>query len=415
MASPDLMQDVTRFPRFTFNPKEGIDNPALVISDDPEPEPGPVPRLCHLKCLEGQNFGFYLQVDQSSSALEVRVVEPWSPAELSGLREADRVLEVNEEFVDKMDIRRVVRKIRSCGLNLFMLVLNREDYQQAEETGVDLQALARSSKGEYWSRPRLCHVIRHPDLGLGMTVSMQGPKGRYVVTTVVDGPAEEAGVKTGDRLIWVNGVTASTLTHAALSRTMKKKGEDSVTVLVIDGDGEAAFARRRTAVLPVLAECRGLPYVAKTMALEKGDDGYGFLLREEKLASSRRTVHVLREVDVGSPAEAAGMEDGDLVLAVNGELVESMEHEDIVKRIRQSGDRVSLSSISMAGRHFYRELGISPLLFRERLIVRNDGQTDVSDVSKNRSGARVGGLMYPTVCVEEDGLDQQSGAGDFFL
>lgn len=70
---------------------------------------------------------------------------------------------------------------------------------------------------------------------------------------------------------------------------MKKKGEDSVTVLVIDGDGEAAFARRRTAVLPVLAECRGLPYVAKTMALEKGDDGYGFLLREEKLVSSRRT------------------------------------------------------------------------------------------------------------------------------
>lgn len=34
-------------------------------------------------------------------------MEPWSPAELSGLREADRVLEVNEEFVDKTDVRRV--------------------------------------------------------------------------------------------------------------------------------------------------------------------------------------------------------------------------------------------------------------------------------------------------------------------
>lgn len=63
--------------------------------------------MCHLKRLDGQSFGFYLQADQSSRALEVRTVEPWSPAELSGLREGDRVLEVNEEFVDKLDFHKV--------------------------------------------------------------------------------------------------------------------------------------------------------------------------------------------------------------------------------------------------------------------------------------------------------------------
>lgn len=62
-----------------------------------------------------------------------------------------------------------------------------------------------------------------------------------------------------------------------------------MTVLVIDRHAEACFIKRKMAILPVLAECRGLPYVAKTMTLAKGPDGYGFLLRQEKLASSRRT------------------------------------------------------------------------------------------------------------------------------
>ncbi|XP_075330381.1 Na(+)/H(+) exchange regulatory cofactor NHE-RF3-like [Odontesthes bonariensis] len=343
------------FQCFTFNPKEGIDNPNLVITDDPEPHPGIVPILCQLKRLEGQSFGFNLRVDEHSQGFEIKDVEPWSPAELSGLRDGDRLLEVNEKSVDGMNFNWVVRKIQSCGLSLFLLVLRQNEYEQALSMGVDLQLLVKASKGEHWSRPRLCYISKHPEHGFGMTtLSVNGQKNKHLVRTVADGPAEKAGVCDGDLLIWINGISASTLTHTALSRIVKRS-QDSLTVLVIDSDSESCYIRRKMPILPVVAENVNLPYITKTIHLVKRSDGYGFLLRQERVEGPQKIAHLLREVDAGSAAEGAGMEDGDLLLAVNHKSIESMEHEDIVKKIKNSGDKVTLTSISMQGRNYYRE------------------------------------------------------------
>nr|XP_057936481.1 Na(+)/H(+) exchange regulatory cofactor NHE-RF4-like isoform X2 [Doryrhamphus excisus] len=361
MRSISGSQDVIELPRFTFNPKEGIDNPALVITDDLETDPdhSHVTKLCQLRRVEGQNFGFNLQRNTEGQGLEVTDVEPWSPAEHGGLQEGDRVLEVNDEFVVNRDFFRVARKIQSCGLHLFLLVLRRDEYDQAVCMGVDLQMLAAASKSGPCSRPRLCHISQHPHYGLGMTlISVE----------------EKAGVTSGDRLVWMNGVATSTLKHSSLSKALKKSVEPA-TVLVIDGESQSYYIRRKMPIVPVLAESRQLPHSAKTLDLVKGPDGYGFLLRQEKLPVTQQTVHLLREVDKGSPAEEAGMRDGDLLLAVNGEPVESMEHEDIVKIIRKSGDKVRLTTISIPGRRFFRELGISPLYFHDEFIHQDDGQT----------------------------------------
>lgn len=97
-----------------------------VLSCPPEPDPSPVPRLCQIKCKEGQSFGFNLRMERSCRGYVVHQVDPWSPAELSGLKDGDRVLEVNEDFVDDMEFprvrtRRPVMKVESLCTRLLKL------------------------------------------------------------------------------------------------------------------------------------------------------------------------------------------------------------------------------------------------------------------------------------------------------
>ena len=61
-----------------------------------------MPRVCVLKREEGENFGFHLRVERGRPGHVVRHVESLGMAERAGLRDGDRLLEVNELFVDDL-------------------------------------------------------------------------------------------------------------------------------------------------------------------------------------------------------------------------------------------------------------------------------------------------------------------------
>uniref|UniRef100_A0A8C9RII9 NHERF family PDZ scaffold protein 4b n=1 Tax=Scleropages formosus TaxID=113540 RepID=A0A8C9RII9_SCLFO len=394
------LRDAMELQKFTFNPKEGIDNPALVISDDTESALGPTPRLCVLRRGERESFGFQLCKEKDSRDHVVRQVEPWSVAQRSGLRDGDRLLEVNEEFVGD------VGHLRVCGTQLCLLVLSSKDYQWAMSEGYDLRELARAHHGEGYTRPRLCYIPKDPEAGLGFSITpVEGEKGRYWVNTVSGGPAEWAGVCRGDRLVWINGTWASALTYWALNR-MVKKCVNHVTVLVIDHESECSYIRRQLPILPAMATTHNLPHQPTDLDLVQGPNGYGFLLRQERIRSVH-TAHLLRDIDVGSPAEEAGMQEGDMLLAVNGEAVETLEHEDIVYRVRHSGQRVTLTIIHAQGRDFYLKLGLSPLLFshgnRSEKYRKQMEQAEVTALPTELPQQFQASFPCPRLCVLERG------------
>ncbi|XP_070699661.1 NHERF family PDZ scaffold protein 4b isoform X2 [Pempheris klunzingeri] len=363
-SSTGLVEIIGLTEKFTFNPKEGIDNPVMVITDDADFVSTPSPRLRILKREEGEFYGFHLRMERGRQGHVIRNVVPGGVAGRSGLQDGDRLLEVNNCYVDDVPHPEVARKIKLSGNQLCLLVLGGEEYEQAVSQGQDIRDLARATKGEGCKPPRLCHITRDPVSGLGINFTpVEGEKGRFSVSLVPGGAAEKAGVCKGDHLVWMNGATVSDLTHSALSRMMKKCGSH-ITILVVNSESEKNYMQLKMPILPTMAVPHNLPYRARKLHLVSGPEGYGFLLRQEK-APLGHTYHVLREVDRGSPAESSGMQDGELLLEVNRESVESLTHEEIVDKVRLSGKQVSLTTITPQGLEFYTKLGLSPLLFCE--------------------------------------------------
>lgn len=168
----------------------------------------PSPHLCVLKREEGESYGFHLRVERGHQGHIIRNVVSGGVAGRSGLKDGDRLLEVNNCFVDdvlhsevkwppciielseaspknwwesnsnyciSLFMNQVARKITLSRHQLCLLVLDGEKYEQAVSRGEDLRGLVMAYKCEGCKPPRLCHIIRDPVTGLGINFTpMEG-------------------------------------------------------------------------------------------------------------------------------------------------------------------------------------------------------------------------------------------------
>ncbi|XP_042538880.1 Na(+)/H(+) exchange regulatory cofactor NHE-RF4 isoform X1 [Dipodomys spectabilis] len=358
------LRDMASFTqKFKFNPKLGIDNPVLSLAEDHQDSSDPwnlkQPRFCLLSKEDGKSFGFHLQHQLGRAGDVVCRVEPGSSAQKQGLRVGDRILAVNSNVVDREDHIVVVRHIRASGPRVLLTVLAQHVYevvQAQQESDACLCPLLGLGV-----RPRLCHIVRDEG-GFGLSV-IQGAQGSFWLALSAGGAAERAGVPTGARLLEVNGVSVDKFTYNQLSRKLWQSGEQ-VTLLVAGPEVEEQCRQLGMPLAAPLAEGWALPATPRCLHLEKGPQGFGFLLREEK-GPDGRLGHFLWEVDPGLPAEKAGMQDGDRLVAVAGESVEGLSHEETVCRIRAQGTYVSLIVLDPEADRFFNMVRLSPLLFLE--------------------------------------------------
>ncbi|NWV71586.1 NHRF1 protein, partial [Malurus elegans] len=204
---------------------------------------GPSARLCRLE-RGPDGYGFHLHGEKGKPGQFIRLVEAGSPAERSGLRAGDRLLEVDGENVERESHQQVVERIRAAAGAVSLLVIDSTAEDQLPKQGgagaeppvVGGQAgrfTYRLSPLQEELRPRLCRMKKGPD-GYGFNLhSDKSRPGQYVRAVDPSSPAEAAGLAPQDRIIEVNGVCMEGKQHSDVVAAIKASG-DETRLLVVD-------------------------------------------------------------------------------------------------------------------------------------------------------------------------------------
>ena len=99
---------------------------ALKMSDI-LPDDAPAPRLCHLiKWADFDGYGFNLHAERSNPGQFIGKIDDHSPAQMAGLREGDRIVEVNGVNIANENHRQVVERIKANPIEAKLLVVDPE-------------------------------------------------------------------------------------------------------------------------------------------------------------------------------------------------------------------------------------------------------------------------------------------------
>ncbi|MCJ8732454.1 hypothetical protein PDJAM_G00211530 [Pangasius djambal] len=332
---------------------------------------GPKPRVIALSKREGQSYGFYLRVEEGVEGHLVRALEMGGPAELAGLKDGDRIIRVNGIFVDNLEHSQVADLVKKSGLTVTFHVLGEEVYQQAKRNGINLaepQSYSAQSQPTMNGVPapgpklKLC-FLQKSSSGFGFSVkSCKGEEGMFMTDVTVGGTADNAGVKTGDRLVEINGENVEGATHEQTVEKVKAAGK-SVMFLLMDKDTDKYYKNKCIRLGTGLATTKHLPLKPRIVEITKEASGYGFFLK----ADPKTPGHFIGEIDRGSPAEKGGLKEKDQLVAVDGEEVNHCTHEQVVDKIRQLGNRCCLLVVDSETDEMYKMGGVSPLLYWEEV------------------------------------------------
>merc|ERR1719278_143952 len=187
----------------------------------------------------------------------------------------------------------------------------------------------------------------------GLGVSLSGHKDRAKMSVMVAGlnpqgnAYRDGQMMVGDTLLEVNGLVLHNRCHLNASTIIKNRPDAGVTfILLRKEEGAEEVAVKPVVQFPSLLEENTIDRYRKYKGLRqvvllKGDTGLGIMIVEGKHQESGTGVFI-SDLQEGSVADRAGLQVGDMILAVNNEDFVGASYETAAKVLKKTEGEIKM-------------------------------------------------------------------------
>lgn len=283
---------------------------------------------------------------EQESGLLVAGVEPGSPADRAGIVRGDIILEVNGEALDQgqLSLQRALRSLNS-GESVELQVAHGDEVRT-------LSVAPEDRDGQPYLGIQSCGA---PGMRDFFTPGQPGERlaGALITEVVTGSPAEQAGLQAGDRILSVDDqevgldqnlgeIIAGYKPGDQVALEVVNNGETrQVEVTLGENPDEAGRAYLGVSYSPVpmqvLPNQPGEPMPFPNIPWDQMPG-----MNPQELPEGVSGGVLIGQVEADSPAADAGLQDGDLIIAVEGETVSDPQTVVQAVQAKQPGDKISL-------------------------------------------------------------------------
>ncbi|XP_028285641.1 multiple PDZ domain protein isoform X3 [Parambassis ranga] len=233
-------------------------------------------------------------------------------------------------------------------------------YQSSSDSGNlpgDPDKLSRSQESTEQQDTRTVEFTKGPSDSLGISIAggVGSPLGDIPIFIAMMNPvglaAQTQKLKIGDRIVSICGTTAEGMSHSQAVALLKNATGTIQLQVVAGGDTTVTGPSQEQAGGGLTPSCifqddLGPPQY-KSITLERGPDGLGFsIVGGYGSPHGDLPIYVKTVFGKGAAAEDGRLKRGDQIMAVNGQTLEGVTHEEAVGILKRTKGSVTLTVLS---------------------------------------------------------------------